>query len=185
MNSNYMPHMLYKNTNYYELEPTLNRMYIIYVDKNKQGHIIWNPNTMTINDYIKKFDCISMECYEDKFINEFNNESNNEKSYIKYINKRNEKKVIGDDFSVTFNRVERTIPLSSSSEKINIEKTKEISNELYKYTNVEKYRENTTNYLSDSNLFIKERIIKKINDLDKDKEYILKYLFSFLSKDYT
>lgn len=94
MNSNYMPHMLYKNTDLYSLSPTLARMYIIYVDKETyKGHIIWNPNTMTINDYAQKFmnNDIPMESYEFLFGNEFDNELSNEKSYIRY-NKTNEEK---------------------------------------------------------------------------------------------
>lgn len=94
MNSNYMPHMLYKNTDLYSLSPTLARIYNIYVDKETyKGHIIWNPNTMTINDYAQKFmnNDIPMESYEFLFGNEFDNELSNEKSYIRY-NKTNEEK---------------------------------------------------------------------------------------------
>jgi hypothetical protein len=47
--------MLYKNTSLYDLPPTLNRIYIIYVDKEKRGHIIWNPEIMDIEDYDSLF----------------------------------------------------------------------------------------------------------------------------------
>lgn len=87
LNSNYMPHMVYKNTDLYSLTPTLSRMYIIYVDSKYNGHIIWNPNTMTTQDYADKFmnNNIDMESYDYLFENEFENESSTDKSYIKYI----------------------------------------------------------------------------------------------------
>jgi hypothetical protein len=86
LNSNYMPHMLYKNTSLYNLAPTLNRMYIIYVDKLRRGHIIWNPEIMHIDDYAALFmnNEMSIENYEGRFSNEFMNESHSEKPYIKY-----------------------------------------------------------------------------------------------------
>ena len=66
LNSNYMPHMLYKNKSIYELEPTLNRLYIIYVDKNRQGHIISSSYTMNVKDYEEKFIYYgNMDMYED------------------------------------------------------------------------------------------------------------------------
>ncbi|CAO3698649.1 unnamed protein product [Rhizopus stolonifer] len=83
LNSNYMPHMVYKNTGLYALEPTLNRLYIIYVDRNRKGHIIWNPDVMTINDYANLFvnNPIGMESYDSLFENELSTD----KSYIKYV----------------------------------------------------------------------------------------------------
>jgi hypothetical protein len=86
LNSNYMPHMLYKNTSLYDLAPTLNRMYIIYVDKQRRGHIIWNPEIMDIEAYASLFmnNEMPIENYEGRFSNEFINESHTEKSYIKY-----------------------------------------------------------------------------------------------------
>jgi hypothetical protein len=50
-----MPHMLYKNTSLYDIAPTLNRIYIIYVDKQKRGQIIWNSEIMDIEDYASLF----------------------------------------------------------------------------------------------------------------------------------
>lgn len=87
LNSNHMPHMVYKNTDPYTLNATLQRMYIIYVDHDKQGHIIWNPNTMSIDQYISKFmnEGYTMDSYEYLFSEEYKNESENDKSYIKYL----------------------------------------------------------------------------------------------------
>jgi hypothetical protein len=86
LNSSYMPRMLYKNTSLYDLAPTLNRMYIIYVDKQRRGHIIWNPEIMDIEAYASLFmnNEMPIENYEGRFSNEFINESRTEKSYIKY-----------------------------------------------------------------------------------------------------
>lgn len=87
LNSNYMPHMVYKNTDLYSLSPLLTRIYIIYVDKiNYKGHIIWNPNTMTLDDYAQKFvnNNLQMQDYDAAFVDEFENESSTQKSYIKY-----------------------------------------------------------------------------------------------------
>lgn len=87
LNSNHMPHMVYKNTDLYSLSPLLARTYIIYVDKtNYKGHIIWNPNTMTISDYANLFlnNPIDIMAYDLLFENKFENESISEKSYIRY-----------------------------------------------------------------------------------------------------
>lgn len=138
LNSNHMPHMIYKNTDPYTLNATLQRMYIIYVDSNKNGHIIWNPNTMNVEQYISKFinGQYPMDSYDNLFGNEYENESSNDKSYIKYLTTIQAEKEEADRILKLRNeaietmeqaeraadtldsRIERTLDRSASLEKV-------------------------------------------------------------------
>lgn len=112
LNSNYMPHMVYKNTDLYSLSPLLARTYIIYVDKtNYKGHIIWNPNTMKLNDYANLFinNPIDIMAYDLLFENKFENESISEKSYIKYVKNNDAHDSLSDNESLaSINQVPET-----------------------------------------------------------------------------
>jgi hypothetical protein len=69
INSNHLPHELYKNRTRGQLNALLQRMYILYVDPQRNGHIIWNPRRHTLADYEFDFNCTDncqMETWVDR-----------------------------------------------------------------------------------------------------------------------
>jgi hypothetical protein len=87
--SNYLPHEAYSKVDHNTINLLLQRIYVIYLDKNKKAHLIWNPKTDTFkNDYNFELNCLNNEqmeeyikCKESKLPFIFKNKQFNE-NYI-------------------------------------------------------------------------------------------------------
>lgn len=58
INSNYLPHEAYNKVDPQRLQYLLNRIIVIKVEENRQGHIVWNPDINTFKDYDFKMSTI-------------------------------------------------------------------------------------------------------------------------------
>lgn len=64
--SNYLPHEAYSKVDPNTINLLLQRIYIIYLDKNKKAHLIWNPKTDSFkNDYNFELCCLNNKQMEE------------------------------------------------------------------------------------------------------------------------
>lgn len=98
--SNYLPHEAYNNIDDNTLNLLLQRIYVIYLDENRQGHVIWNPKTDNfIKDYNKTLECMDnsqmLNYLKDKKgnLNNFFTNNYNDNFINRFIEKSKEKSI--------------------------------------------------------------------------------------------